>query len=51
MTAVTTIRSAVGAERGYFLRVARFRALGHEIRDFRVDVHDLPDGFGIGGRK
>ncbi len=47
--AITTIRSAIGAEPGYILRVARFRALGHEFSEFRVHAHDLPEGFGIDG--
>jgi aspartyl protease len=47
--AITKIRSAVSEEPGYMLRVHRFRALGHEVRDFRVDAHDLPEGFGIDG--
>jgi hypothetical protein len=47
--AITTVRSAVAAEPGYLLRVARFRALGHEFSDFRVHAHDLPEGFGIDG--
>lgn len=47
--AITTTRSAVGTERGYFIRVPRFRALGFELRDFRVDAHDLPEGFDIDG--
>lgn len=47
--AITAIRSVVGVERGYLLRVARFRALGHEFSDFRIDAHDLPEGFGING--
>jgi len=47
--AITTVRSVVGAEPGYLLRVARFRALGHEFRDFRVHALDLPDGYGLDG--
>jgi predicted aspartyl protease len=47
--AVTRVRSAVAEESGYFLRVNRFRALGHEVCDFRIDAHDLPEGFGIDG--
>ncbi len=31
------------------MRVAKFSALGFEFPDFRVHVHDLPDGFGIDG--
>ncbi len=47
--AITVIRSVVGREQGYMMRVATFSALGFEIPDFRVHVHDLPDGFGIQG--
>jgi hypothetical protein len=47
--AFTKVRSAVAEEPGYLLRVIRFRALGHEFSDFRVHVHDLPEGFGIDG--
>jgi predicted aspartyl protease len=47
--AITVIRSAIGKEQGYTMRVARFSALGFAIPDFRVHVHDLPDGFGIDG--
>jgi predicted aspartyl protease len=45
----TKIRSAVAEEPGYMLRIDRLRALGHELTDFRVDVHDLPEGYGIEG--
>ena len=45
----TRIRSAIGEEPGYLIRVLRLRALGHEFGDFRVHAHDLPDGFGIDG--
>lgn len=47
--AFTKIRSAVAEEPGYMLRIDRLRALGHELTDFRVDVHDLPEGYGIEG--
>jgi predicted aspartyl protease len=47
--AITTMRSAIGAEPGYLIRVSRFRALGHELRDFRVHAHDLPEGYEIHG--
>jgi hypothetical protein len=47
--AITTLRSAVAEEPGYVLRVLRFSALGHELKDFRVHAHDLPDGFEIDG--
>ncbi len=45
----TMIRSAVASEPGYLLRVSRFGALGFELSDFRLHVHDLPEGYGIGG--
>jgi predicted aspartyl protease len=45
----TRIRSAVSEEPGYTLRVPRLRALGHEVRDFRIDAHDLPEGWGLDG--
>jgi predicted aspartyl protease len=47
--AITVIQSAIGREPGYLLRVAKLRCLGHEVRDFRVHAHDLPEGMGIGG--
>jgi predicted aspartyl protease len=47
--AITTIRTAISSEPGYLLRVARFRALGHELTDFRIHAHDLADGFDIDG--
>src|SRR5262245_43061116 len=47
--AVTTVRSAVGKEFGYTLKVARLAALGYVFRDFEVDVFDLAAGFGIDG--
>ncbi len=47
--AITVIRSAIGDERGYMLRVARFASLGFTMPDFRVHVHDLPEGYGIQG--
>ena len=46
---ITVIRSAVSEERGYLIRVPRFRALGYEVCDFAVHAHDLPEGFGIDG--
>jgi predicted aspartyl protease len=46
---VTVVHSAIGAERGYMLRVARFAALGFTCKDFRLHVHDLPEGIGIDG--
>lgn len=46
---ITAMRSAIGSEPGDFIRTARFRALGYELRDFRVHAHDLPEGFEIHG--
>ena len=43
------IRSAIGSEPGYLLRVSKLRCLGHELRDFSVHAHDLPEGIGIDG--
>lgn len=47
--AITTMRSAIGEEPGYLIRVARLRALGHEVGGFSVHAHDLPEGFEIHG--
>jgi hypothetical protein len=47
--AITVVRSAVGSEPGYLIRVSKLRLLGHEFTDFRVHAHDLPEGFGIDG--
>jgi predicted aspartyl protease len=47
--AIATVRTAVGKEQGYLLRISRFWALGFTASDFRVHVFDLPDGFGIDG--
>jgi len=47
--AITSMRSAVAEEQGYLIRVARFSALGHQMTDFRVHVHDLPEGWDIDG--
>ena len=47
--ASTVIRSVVGQEPGYLARVARLSALGHSFPNFRVHVHDLPEGYGIDG--
>jgi len=47
--AITVIRSPIGNERGYMMRVASFSALGFTIPDFRIHVHDLPEGYGIEG--
>ena len=45
----TVMRSAVGREEGYIIRVARFSCLGHVDDDYRVHVQDLPEGWGIEG--
>lgn len=47
--AITVMRSAVGREEGYLIRVARFACLGHRANDFRVHAHDLPEGWSIDG--
>jgi predicted aspartyl protease len=47
--AMTVIRSAVGRETGYLIRVARFASFGFEASDFLVHAHDLPEGYGIDG--
>jgi len=47
--AITVMRSAVGREQGYLIRVARFECLGHQARDFRIHAHDLPGGWSIEG--
>jgi predicted aspartyl protease len=46
---ITVIRSAVGREEGYLIRVARFACLGHQSNEFRVHAHDLPEGWNIEG--
>jgi predicted aspartyl protease len=46
---ITVIRSVVGREQGYLMPVARFSALGFDMADFRMHIHDLPDGYGIEG--
>lgn len=47
--AITAVRSAIGRETGYMLRVQRFESLGFGFDDFLIHVHDLPAGFGIDG--
>lgn len=47
--AISSVRSAIGKESGYLLRVSRFEALGFGFGDFRIHVHDLPEGVGIHG--
>lgn len=41
--AITSVRSAVGKESGYTLRVQRFESLGFGFDDFLIHVHDLLD--------
>jgi hypothetical protein len=45
----TVMRSAVGHEEGYLIRIARLACLGHQAGDFRVHAQDLPEGWGIEG--
>jgi predicted aspartyl protease len=47
--AITVLRSAVGREEGYLIRVERFACPGFQAPDFRVHAHDLPEGFGLDG--
>ncbi len=46
---ITRVRSAIGDEHGYTLRVDRFMALGFTREAFRVHVFDLAAGYGIDG--
>ncbi len=46
---MTTIRSAIGREQGWTLRVRRFSALGFVIPDYHIDVFDLATGDDIDG--
>jgi len=46
---IAVLRSAVGREEGYMLRVVRFSCLGFEQRCFRVYAQDLPVGRDIDG--
>ena len=45
----TVVRSAVGRDEGYMIRVARFACLGFQENDFRINALDLPEGWGIEG--
>jgi len=47
--AITVMRSAVGQEHGYMIKVERFECLGHQMRDFLVNAQDLPQGWHIEG--
>ena len=46
---ITVMRSAVGREEGYLIRIARFACLGFQFSNFQVHAHDLPEGWGIHG--
>jgi predicted aspartyl protease len=46
---ITVMRSVVGREHGYMIRVERFECLGHQARNFRVNAQDLPEGWNIEG--
>jgi predicted aspartyl protease len=46
---ITVMRSAVAREYGYMIRVERFDCLGHRSRRFRVNAHELPEGWNIEG--
>lgn len=47
--AITVLRSAVGREQGYLIRVARLECLGHQSSNFLIHAHDLPEGWNIEG--
>lgn len=47
--AITVIRSAIGREPGYLIRVARFACLGHHTNELLAHAHDLPEGINIDG--
>src|SRR5215510_8314726 len=49
--AITVMRSVVGREYGYMIRVERLECLGHghQARNFRVNAQDLPEGWNIEG--
>ena len=46
---VMTVRSAVGKEQGWTLRVKRFSAFGFVAPDYRIHVFDLATGRDIDG--
>jgi clan AA aspartic protease (TIGR02281 family) len=46
---ITTVRTAIGKEHGYSLRVKRFAALGFTVLDCRIHVFDLATGDDIDG--
>jgi len=45
----TMVRSAIGKEHGWALRVKRFSALGFVVPDYRIHVFDLATGDDIDG--
>jgi predicted aspartyl protease len=47
--AITVMRSAVGHESGYLIRVEKFGCLRHQSRNLRVHAQDLPDGWNLDG--
>jgi predicted aspartyl protease len=47
--AITVMRSAVGHEPGYLIRVERFAGLRHHARGLRVHAQDLPDEWSLDG--
>lgn len=36
-----------GVSEGYVVRAPRVRVLGHELRNYRVAIHDLPNNLGV----
>ena len=46
---VITVRSSVGKEQGWTLRVKRFSALGFVVPNYRIHVFDLATGYDIDG--
>ncbi len=47
--AITVMRSVVGREHGYMIRVEPLECLGHQARNFCVNAQDLPEGWNIEG--
>lgn len=46
---MTTVRTAIGEEQGYTLRVKQFSALGFTLPDYVIHVFDLATGDDIDG--
>src|SRR5512140_71825 len=46
---ITTVRSAIGKEQGWTLRVSRFSTLGFVVPNYRIHVFDLATGHDIDG--